>query len=54
MPSAPQMSIPREIKDFFTVESGQTLLIKGLPGTGKTTLALEIMNSLCEDRNGMY
>ncbi len=54
MPCAPQTSTPREIKDFFTVESGQTLLIKGLPGTGKTTLALEIMNSLCEDRNGMY
>jgi hypothetical protein len=54
MPSAPQQSIPREIKDFFQVESGQTLLIKGLPGTGKTTLALAIMNSLCEDRNGMY
>ncbi|MDD4447820.1 MAG: GvpD gas vesicle, partial [Methanothrix sp.] len=54
MPSAPQMSIPKEIGDFFTVESGQTLLIKGLPGTGKTTLSLEIMNSLCEDRNGMY
>jgi DNA polymerase III delta prime subunit len=54
MPCAPQASIPREIGDFFTVESGQTLLIKGLPGTGKTTLALEIMNSLCEDRNGMY
>src|SRR5512136_193112 len=54
MPSAPQNSIPREIKDFFTVEGGQTLLIKGLPGTGKTTLALEIMNSLCKDRNGMY
>jgi energy-coupling factor transporter ATP-binding protein EcfA2 len=54
MPCAPQESIPREIGDFFTVESGQTLLIKGLPGTGKTTLALEIMNRLCEDRNGMY
>ena len=54
MPCAPQAPIPREIEDFFTVESGQTLLIKGLPGTGKTTLALEIMNSLCEDRNGMY
>jgi KaiC/GvpD/RAD55 family RecA-like ATPase len=48
------MSIPEEIKDFFKIESGQTLLIKGLPGTGKTTLALEIMNSLCRDRNGMY
>src|SRR5512136_2981673 len=54
MPSASQMSIPREIKDFFTVESGQTLLVKGLPGTGKTTLALEIMNSLCREHNGMY
>jgi energy-coupling factor transporter ATP-binding protein EcfA2 len=54
MPSGAQMSIPREIKDFFQIEDGQTLLIKGLPGTGKTTLALEIMNSLCEDRNGMY
>jgi energy-coupling factor transporter ATP-binding protein EcfA2 len=48
------MSIPGEIRDFFQIEKGQTLLIKGLPGTGKTTLALEIMNSLCEDRNGMY
>lgn len=54
MPSGAQMSIPREIKDFFQIEKGQTLLIKGLPGTGKTTLALEIMNSLCEDQNGMY
>jgi len=54
MPSGAEMSIPREIRDFFQIEKGQTLLIKGLPGTGKTTLALEIMNSLCEDRNGMY
>jgi DNA polymerase III delta prime subunit len=51
---AQQMSIPREIRDFFQVESGQTLLIKGLPGTGKTTLALATMNNLCEERNGMY
>jgi hypothetical protein len=54
MPSGAEMSIPGEIRDFFQIEKGQTLLIKGLPGTGKTTLALEIMNSLCEDRNGMY
>ena len=25
-----------------------------MPGTGKTTLALEIMSSLCEERNGIY
>jgi KaiC/GvpD/RAD55 family RecA-like ATPase len=48
------MHIPTEMRDFFRKELGQTLLIKGLPGTGKTTLALEIMNSLCEKGNGMY
>ena len=48
------MRIPSEIHDFFRVEEGQTLLIKGMPGTGKTTLALEIMSSVCERENGMY
>lgn len=48
------MRIPTEIKDFFQIEKGQTLLIKGLPGTGKTTLALEILNTLCEKSNGLY
>lgn len=49
-----KMHIPHEIKDFFELEEGQTLLIKGLPGTGKTTLALEIINALCEKKNGLY
>ena len=48
------MRIPSEIHDFFRVEEGQTLLIKGMPGTGKTTLALEIMSSVCKRENGMY
>lgn len=48
------MRIPSEIFDFFGVEEGQTLLVKGMPGTGKTTLALEIMNSVCNKMNGMY
>ncbi|NYT02881.1 MAG: GvpD gas vesicle, partial [Methanosarcinales archaeon] len=48
------MNIPSEICRFFSIEEGQTLLIKGLPGTGKTTLAFEIMNALCEEKNGMY
>jgi hypothetical protein len=48
------MRIPSEIYDFFGVEEGQTLLVKGMPGTGKTTLALEIMNSVCNKMNGMY
>ncbi len=54
MPKSLKMSLPREIYSFFEIESGQTLLIKGLPGTGKTTLALEIMNCLCQERNGLY
>ncbi|NPV62285.1 MAG: GvpD gas vesicle [Methanotrichaceae archaeon] len=48
------MLVPREIRNFFSIERGQTLLVKGLPGTGKTTLALEIMNSLCKKDNGLY
>ena len=48
------MHIPKEIKDFFGIEEGQALLIKGLPGTGKTTLAMEIISTLCEKNNGMY
>jgi len=48
------MRIPSEIHNFFGVEEGQTLLIKGMPGSGKTTLALEIMNSVCKKMNGMY
>ena len=54
MQSSEQTSIPKEIRDFFHVDKGQTLLIKGMPGTGKTTLALEIMSSLCQERNGVY
>jgi len=54
MQSGRQMYIPNEIRDFFRIEDGQTLLIKGLPGTGKTTLSLEIMNRLCDKKNGMY
>ena len=51
MQSNEQPSIHKEVKEFFHVDKGQTLLIKGMPGTGKTTLALEIMSSLCEERN---
>jgi KaiC/GvpD/RAD55 family RecA-like ATPase len=48
------MLIPSEIRDFFQIENGQTFLIKGLPGTGKTTLAFEIMKNLCKKDNGLY
>jgi len=48
------MPIPSEIRDFFQIENGQTFLIKGFPGTGKTTLAFEIMKNLCKKDNGLY
>jgi len=48
------LNIPAELREFFLIEEGQTLLIKGLPGTGKTTLAFEIMSDICQKGNGMY
>ena len=38
--------IPEEIVDFFQKSGGHSLLIKGEPGSGKTTFALEILNQL--------
>jgi KaiC/GvpD/RAD55 family RecA-like ATPase len=36
-------NIPSELIEFFSRTSGQTLLIKGASGTGKTTFALELI-----------
>ena len=47
-------NIPPEIKTFFLQFPGQTLLIKGKPGTGKTILSFEILKEICEERNGLY
>ncbi len=38
--------IPEEIVRFFQRDGGHSLLIKGEPGSGKTTFALEILNQL--------
>jgi len=38
--------IPEEIVNFFQKSGGHSLLIKGEPGSGKTTFALEILNQL--------
>jgi len=34
--------IPRELKNFFSAD-GHSLILRGAPGTGKTTLALELL-----------
>jgi len=45
--------LPPELEEFLLTRSC-TLLIKGLPGTGKTTLALEIINQLADSGNAAY
>ncbi len=45
--------LPPELEEFL-LSRGNTLLIKGLPGTGKTTLALEIINQLSDSQNSAY
>lgn len=47
-------NIPPEIERFFKMFPGQTLLIKGKPGTGKTILSFEILKDICEEQNGLY
>jgi len=46
--------IPREIVEFFEAYPGQSFVIKGRPGTGKTILALEILREVCDRGNGLY
>ncbi len=41
--------IPEEIKRFLKIEGGHSLIIKGEPGSGKTTLALELLNQMRDD-----
>ena len=45
--------IPEEIRGFLSQEGGSSLIIQGTPGTGKTTLAFELMDTL-PDLNPIY
>ena len=36
--------ISKEINDFFSEGGGKSIILKGCPGTGKTTFALEVLN----------
>lgn len=46
--------IPEEVVKFFQNRGGHSLLIKGEPGSGKTTFALEILNQMKEDFEIQY
>jgi KaiC/GvpD/RAD55 family RecA-like ATPase len=43
-----------EMKAFFQLLAGQTLLIRGQPGTGKTILTFEILKEICDEQNELY
>lgn len=38
--------LPKEVEDFFAETSGQSLLVTGAPGTGKTLFTLRVLDSL--------
>ncbi|MFX1562542.1 MAG: gas vesicle protein GvpD P-loop domain-containing protein, partial [Promethearchaeota archaeon] len=42
------MSFPQEINEFLNRVQGQTIIIKGRSGTGKTTFTLSMLASLVE------
>lgn len=45
---------PREISQFFTCDKGQTLLVNGAPGTGKTLFTIRGLNVLAQDGDVLY
>ena len=47
-------SIPIEIKKFLLKESARSLIVRGKPGTGKTTFCLQCLEELGVDRNCFY
>lgn len=47
-------SFPNEIREFFNHRSGRSLLIKGNPGTGKTTFALQLLEKLADPDKSFY
>lgn len=47
-------SFPKEIISFFQHKSGRSLLIKGSPGTGKTTFALQLLEEMADPDKSLY
>ena len=46
--------IPGEIKEFFSSQYGKSLLVKGQPGTGKTTFVFGVLDEVCPEGNCVY
>ncbi len=47
-------AIPKELTDFTLKEGGSSLMIKGTAGTGKTTIALQLIEELGEPERSFY
>jgi len=47
-------TLPTEVVEFFKKKKGNTLLIKGAPGSGKTIFALTLLRSIIDKKNGAY
>ncbi len=47
-------NLPREIGEFFSGPGGKSLIIRGTAGTGKTTLALQLLEELASPDNSFY
>jgi KaiC/GvpD/RAD55 family RecA-like ATPase len=45
---------PREISQFFAGDVGQTLLVKGAPGTGKTLFTIRGLDAMSGDGDVLY
>ncbi|HQN76431.1 MAG TPA: gas vesicle protein GvpD, partial [Methanomassiliicoccales archaeon] len=46
--------LPQEIIDFLLSPGGHSLLVKGEAGTGKTTMALQIIEALSDQQPEYY
>jgi len=49
-----EASIPREIIEFFGKPGGRSLVIKGGAGSGKTTMALQLMEEVADPATSFY
>jgi hypothetical protein len=47
-------NLPAELRNFLLVRGGHSLIIRGNAGTGKTTLALQLIEELAEIEDSYY
>ncbi|MFO7619224.1 MAG: gas vesicle protein GvpD P-loop domain-containing protein [Thermoplasmata archaeon] len=53
-PNSNHISIPGELRTFFGKSGGRSLLVKGPAGSGKTTMALQLLEDLADPQKSFY